>query len=386
MELVPQGSFAEKLRAGGAGIPAFFTKSGVGSIVGDGGIVTKFKKGGKEIEKVSLGKEMRIFDGERYLMVHSIRSDYSMVKGWKADTKGNVIFNKSAQNFNTDLAKAGKTTIVEVEEIVPAGTFDPGHVHLPHVYVQRLIQGTNYIKPIENRTIHQEDEDIENNPVFQGEIGMRKKRIAKRAAKLVKDGDYINLGIGIPVLTTNFIDPNFDVTFQSENGILGLGGFPKEEDVDADLINAGKQTVTTVTGASFMSSSETFAMIRGGHLDITFLGGMQVSEKGDLANWIIPGKMVKGMGGAMDLVAGTKQVVVVMQHVAKNGAHKVLRECSLPVTGERVVDTLITDKAVFEWDLARKMWLKEVAEDSSVEEIRGITDSNYEIAPDLGTF
>ena len=221
--------------------------------------------------------------------------------------------------------------------------------------------------------------------VFKGEAGIRRRRIAERAAALIKDGMYINLGIGIPTLTTNFIDPSIDVTFQSENGILGLGEFPKEHEVDADLINAGKQVVTVVPGASFFPSSDSFAMIRGGHVDLTFLGGLQVSEVGDLANWIIPGKMVKGMGGAMDLVGGSK-VVIVMEHVAKGTEKKILKKCTLPLTRDRVVSTLITDLAVFVWDENRKMILTDVASVSSLEEVRNLTEASFEVASNLKSF
>lgn len=273
-----------------------------------------------------------------------------------------------------------------MEEIVPAGTFDPAEVQLPHIYVHRVVKGDNYVKPIENYAIAKEGQGGASSDIFKTEDGKKKKKIAERAAKMVKDGMYINLGIGIPVLITNFIDKELFVTFQSENGILGLGEFPQEEDVDADLINAGKQCVTVVDGASFMSSPETFAMIRGGHLDITFLGGMQVSEKGDLANWIIPGKVVKGMGGAMDLVAGAKKRVVVMQHTTKKGGIKILRDCQLPLTGQGVVSALITEKAVFEWNKDHKMILTDVASESSVEDIRANTDAVYQIADDLKIF
>jgi 3-oxoacid CoA-transferase len=386
VELTPQGTFAEKLRAGGAGIPAFYTKTGTGSIVGEGGIVQKFAPGGGDVEKISMGKEMRIFDNQRYLMVHSLKSDYSFVKGHVADTNGNVVFNKTAMNFNVDVAKAGKKTIVEVEKIVPAGEIDPGHVQLPHIYVHRLVQGKNYVKPIEQYTIKKEGDDVRNSPYFQTEDGKKRKRIAERAAQFVKDGMYINLGIGIPVLIANFLDPQLRVTFQSENGILGLGEFPSENEVDPDLINAGKQVVTVVKGGAFMTSSETFAMIRGGHIDITYLGGMQVSERGDLANWIIPGKIVKGMGGAMDLVAGAKKRIVTMQHTTKNGRPKILRECSLPLTGAKVISALVTEKAVFQWDRLGKMHLTDVAEDSSVEDVRAHTEAIFVVDEDLKTF
>ncbi|OAL44029.1 succinyl-CoA:3-ketoacid-coenzyme A transferase subunit A [Pyrenochaeta sp. DS3sAY3a] len=384
LELTPQGTIAEKCAAGAAGVPAFYTPAAYGTIVQTGELPVRYNTDGT-IAKMAPPKETREFNGKSYVLEEAIYGDYAFVKVAKADRLGNCQFRKAQNNFNEAMGKNAKVTIVEADEIVEDGEIAPEDIHLQGIYVKKVIKSTEG-KKIE-RLVHWKTPEEQKKALLEGgssEASQKRERIIKRAAQELKDGMYVNLGIGMPLAAPAFLPEGTEIVLESENGILGMGRYPKPGEEDPDLINAGKETVTLIRGASTFGSHESFGMIRAGRIDVAMLGAMQVNQFGDLANFMLPGK-VKGIGGAMDLVANPTQtkVVITMEHVDKKGNPKILKQCTFPLTGQKCVSTIITDLAVFECDRVKGLTLKEVARGVSVEEVRSKTEAEFEVAADL---
>ncbi|KAK3072087.1 hypothetical protein LTR53_007475 [Teratosphaeriaceae sp. CCFEE 6253] len=382
LELTPQGTLAERCRAGGAGIPAFFTPAAVGTVVETGELPLLHNSDGT-VKEFSKPKETKVFKGKTYVMEEAIDGDYAFVKAWKADKLGNAMFRFTAANFNGAMGRNAKTTIVEAEHIVEPGEIDPAAVHLPGIYVTKVIQSTTE-KSIEKIINAKSPEEMKAGALGSGDAASKRERIVRRAAKEFKNGMYANLGIGLPMLAPTFVDPSVEVQLQSENGILGLGPYPQKGHEDPDLINAGKETVTLKPGAACFGSDESFGMIRSGRVDLTILGAMQVSANGDLANWMLPGK-IKGFGGAMDLVSNPEKtkVVVTMEHTDKKGRPKILKQCQFPLTGPACVSLIITELAVFDVDFTSGLTLIEHAEGVSVDDIKAKTEAPFKVSENL---
>ncbi|KIY01045.1 uncharacterized protein Z520_03711 [Fonsecaea multimorphosa CBS 102226] len=398
IELCPQGTIAERLRAAGAGIPAFFTATGARTLIETGGIPHRLgpkdpQTGKHAVVEPGRPRETRVFeDGRTYMMETALRGDVAIVRAWKADEAGNCIFRTTTKAYGVLMPKAARMAIVEAENIVPIGSLDPDHVDLPGIYIDRICPATSP-KHIEKLVLAPAEQDAtaeKSSSSSSSPEAAKRNRIARRAAKELHDGYYVNLGVGIPTLAPSFLPASTKVWLQSENGIIGMGPYPSSrEAADPDTVNAGKEAVTLVPGASTFDSAESFGMIRGGHVDVSILGALQVSASGDLANYIIPGKAFNGMGGAMDLVSNPDKtkIIVCTYHTDKDGRSKVVDECDLPLTGKGVVSMIITELAVFEVDRlgGKGLTLTETAEGVTVDMVREKTSAKFTVAEDLGT-
>jgi len=390
VELCPQGSIAERVRAAGAGIPAFYTPTGVSTLVQTGGIPIRYgpvdDKGKRTVAIPGNVRETKVFNGRTYMLETAIKGDVCILRCDKVDKAGNCVFKGTTKAFGIPMAKSATVTIVEADNIVEIGELDPAEIHLPGIFVDRIVPST-VPKEIEIMKLAEaEGESAEASDTSPG--AMRRKLIAKRAAKELKDGYYVNLGVGMPTLAASYLDPSIQVWIQSENGLLGMGPYPASEaEADPDLINAGKETVTLLPGASLFDSSESFGMIRGGHVDVSMLGALQVDAAGNLANYMIPEKLMKGMGGAMDLVSnpdGTK-IIVLTDHTDKNGKSKIVEQCTLPLTGAKVVSRIITELCVFDCDRENGgLTLIELAPGIELEEVQKKTGAKFAVAEHVG--
>ena len=318
-ELLPQGTLAEAIRAGGAGIGGFYTPTSAGTLLAQ-------------------GKETKMIDGIEHVFIKGIRGNVAFIRAWRADTAGNLTYRMTEQNFNKAMATAADLVIAEVEEIVPVGTIDPNYVHTPGCYVDFLVQH------------HVTLEDLGSSAGISSsrKIDESRMNIARRAFAELKKGDVVNLGIGIPTLVADIIKPGDGIILHTENGMLGVGPSPKDGGGAMDYpVNAGKVPVTAFPGSAYFDSADSFAMIRGGHIDVAIMGGLEVDEKGNLANWAVPGKPLLGVGGAMDLASGAKKLIITLIHTDPDGTSKIVPECKLPLTAHEVVDMIITELAVF---------------------------------------
>ncbi len=366
VELVPQGTIAERIRAGGAGIPAFYTPASVGTLLAE-------------------GKEHREFDGRTYVLEHAIVADYAFVHAWKADTAGNLVFRHAARNYNPIAAMAARHTIVEVEEpIVPAGTLDPDEIHTPGIYVERLVQ-----IPSDGIVRATGQQAAAAEPATDAPSGARRplsrEEIASVIGRRLRPGSVANLGIGIPTLASSYVRPEDDVTLTSENGVIGYGGLAAPGEGDPDIRNAGGQLVTLNPGGTFVHHADSFALIRGGRLDVTVLGAYEVAADGSFANWRLnnePFDNLGGIGGAMDLVASAGEIWLAMEHTTRDGQPRLLERCTLPVTSPRGVTLVVTDLAVISIRDGGFV-LEEVAPGYSVDEIKALTGAPLDVAADV---
>lgn len=351
IELIPQGSLAEAIRAGGAGLGGFYTPTGHGT-------------------SLTQNQEARIINGQAYVFVPALRADFAFIRAYRADTAGNLVYRMTERNFNPLMATAATVVIAEVEEIVPVGTLAPDEIVTPGSFVDYLVQA------------HTSLADLGSSASIEGsgkKVDEARMNVARRALAELKRGDVVNLGVGIPTLVADLITPEHGIILHTENGMLGVGPAPEAGGALDYPVNAGKQPVTALPGSSYFDSALSFAMIRGGHVDAAVMGGLQVDEAANLANWAVPGKPLLGVGGAMDLATGAKKLIITMTHTTPDGRPKIVPEATLPLTAKNAVDVVITDLAVFRF-LDGQLTLTELQPGATLEQVRATTGARFKEA------
>lgn len=362
VELVPQGILVERCRAGGAGIPAFYSPTSVGTALAE-------------------GREIREFNGQPHVLESAIRVDYAFLRGYRADRLGNVQLRGGSQNFNPSFAKAARVAIVEVDQIVEPGEIPPELINLPGIFISRVVKTT---QNEDGKAWRRPERRPADKPrLYHGKPGLSRAGIAKRAAGLVKDGSYVNLGVGIPTMVSNYLQDR-DVILHAENGVLGYGHMvTTDNDIDPDIYNAAGQFVSLRPGASFFDSVTSFEMARGGWIDTVILGAYEVDQSGSVANWSTADAKRGGIGGAMDLLSGRGELVIVMEHCDSKGRPKLRKKCTYPLTGKGCVTCIVTDLALLRWREGRFV-LEEVAPGFTPEEVIGLAEMEIAVAPKVG--
>ena len=351
IELLPQGSMAEAIRAGGAGIGGFYTPTSAGTPLAE-------------------GRDTRIIDGIEYVFQPALTADVALIRAWQADTAGNLVYRRTENNFNQAAATAGKLVLAEVESVVPVGELDPERIHTPGCFVDYLVEA------------HTTLEELGSSASVAGslkKVSPARMTMARAALEELNPGDVVNLGIGIPTLVADLITPEHGIIMHTENGMLGVGPEPESGGAMDYPVNAGKIPVTALPGSSYFDSASSFGMIRGGHVDVAIIGGLQVDESANLANWAVPGKPLLGVGGAMDLASGVRKLIVTMMHTSRDGAAKIVPECALPLTAVGTVSVIVTELAKFRF-VDGKLTLVDVMPGATLDEVRARTTAHFEVS------
>ena len=350
IELLPQGSMAEAIRAGGAGIGGFYTPTSAGTPLAE-------------------GRDTRIIDGIEYVFQSALTADVALIRAWQADTAGNLVYRRTENNFNQAAATAGKLVIAEAESVVPVGELHPERIHTPGCFVDYLVEA------------HTTLEELGSSASVAGslkKVSPARMTMARASLEELNPGDVVNLGIGIPTLVADLITPETGIIMHTENGMLGVGPEPESGGAMDYPVNAGKIPVTALPGSSYFDSASSFAMIRGGHVDVAIIGGLQVDEGANLANWAVPGKPLLGVGGAMDLASGVRKLIVTMMHTSRDGAAKIVPACTLPLTAVGTVSVVVTELAKFRF-VDGQLTLVEVMPGATLDEIRAKTAAHFKV-------